>query len=142
LFLRFLNPGQSFSTAKTQLKAKKKMLDKNEAIPKSESRSQPIPYWRMILDRAVLQPQTLEHQYRGNGTKDDPYVVEWLPGDSRNPFNFSMAKKIFITIVMAMTSLSVSFSSSAYLSPAVLIAQDLRTTEEVCRSSSQFTQNR
>ena len=37
----------------------------------------------------------------------------------------------FITVVMALTSLSVAFSSSAYLTPAALVAKDLRTSEEV-----------
>lgn len=98
----------------------------------SIARTAKIPYWRMIVDQSAFPQATLlEHRYRGNGMTNDPYVVEWLSGDSRNPLNFSMSRKVFITVVMALTSLSVSFSSSAYLSPAALIAEDFNTSQEV-----------
>jgi len=90
-----------------------------------------ISYWDLLLDQAVLPQSILEHRYRGDGTGESPYVVEWLPSDPRNPFGFSMARKVFITLVIALASLSVSFSSSAYLTPAALIAEDFETTTEV-----------
>ncbi|KAI1419991.1 MFS general substrate transporter [Xylaria sp. FL1777] len=100
-------------------------------VQSNEQRMEKIPHWHLIINQAVLSKSILDHKYRGTGTEEDPYVVEWLPRDPRNPFGFSMGKKVFITIVMALSSLSVSFSSSAYLSPAALIAQDLKTTQEV-----------
>ncbi|KAI0401428.1 MFS general substrate transporter [Xylaria palmicola] len=90
-----------------------------------------IPYWHLLFDQAVLPKSILDHQYRGGGTEESPYVVEWLSGDPRNPFGFPMTRKVFITLVMALASLSVSFSSSAYLTPAALIAKDFETTQEV-----------
>ncbi|KAI1356410.1 MFS general substrate transporter [Xylaria sp. FL0043] len=90
-----------------------------------------IPYWDLLLNQAALPRSVLDHKHRGDGTRESPYVIEWLPGDPRNPFGFSMARKVFITLVVALASLSVSFSSSAYLTPATLIAKDFQTTQEV-----------
>jgi hypothetical protein len=90
-----------------------------------------ISHWHLLLDQVVLPQSILDHRYRGDGTGESPYVVEWLPSDPRNPFGFSMARKVFITLVIALASLSVSFSSSAYLTPAALIAEHFETTTEV-----------
>lgn len=37
-------------------------------------------------------------KYRGRGTPEDPFVVDWDLGDPENPFNWSVARKWLITL--------------------------------------------
>ncbi|KAG6853697.1 hypothetical protein C0991_002232 [Blastosporella zonata] len=36
--------------------------------------------------------------YPGEGTSDSPYIVDWVPDDAENPYNWSKAKKWVITM--------------------------------------------
>lgn len=38
-------------------------------------------------------------QYKGSGTEDDPYVVQWLPDDNENPLNYSAGFKWAMTFL-------------------------------------------
>lgn len=58
--------------------------------------------------------EILNHNYAGSGTKDDPYMVEWLPKDHENPQTWSSAYKWALTMQVAIATLSVSLASSAY----------------------------
>ena len=73
-----------------------------------------IPYWRMIFDRKVVTDEIIKFPYDGSGTKDDPYVVSWIPGDPRNPMNFSSLTKWWLTGIIAVITLAASVASSAY----------------------------
>jgi hypothetical protein len=68
----------------------------------------------------------MNHPYRGSGTIEDPYVVEWIPNDRRNPMDWPQWKKWVITMTMAFATLAVSLVSSAYTGGVKQIA------EEVC----------
>lgn len=73
-----------------------------------------VSHWRLVKDHAVITPAVLDHRYQGSGTAQDPYLVEFIPHDPRNPMGFSPLKKWAITIVMAIATLAVAFASSAY----------------------------
>lgn len=92
-----------------------------------------IPYWRLITDNGYVDNTIATHECSGDGTEESPYLVEWLPGDARNPLNWSMSRKVAITLVVALSSLSVAFCSSAYLSPASQL-EDEFDTDIVVRS--------
>jgi hypothetical protein len=68
--------------------------------------------WRIIRDKAWVTPEVLEHRLLGSGTDADPYLVTWLPGDIRNPMNFSPRRKWTLAWIGALTVFGVSFSSS------------------------------
>ncbi|KIS71591.1 putative mfs-multidrug-resistance transporter [Mycosarcoma maydis] len=56
----------------------------------------------------------LAHRYSGSGTKQDPYLVEWLPNDAEDPQMWSSLYKWLQTIQVAIATLSVALASSAY----------------------------
>ncbi|KAH8926148.1 MFS general substrate transporter, partial [Atractiella rhizophila] len=54
--------------------------------------------------------------YPGLGTKASPYVVSFAPNDpqKQNPLEFSTAKKYTITMMTALATLCIAYSSSAF----------------------------
>lgn len=79
---------------------------------------------------SLVTPEVQNHRYAGSGTEDDPYVVEFLPDDPRNPMGFSTIKKWTITLLVAFVTLAVAFVSSAYSGGIVEIVKDFNTSEE------------
>ncbi|KAI5917206.1 major facilitator superfamily transporter [Camillea tinctor] len=73
-----------------------------------------LTYFQRQFDHAGVTPAVLEWRYRGKGTEEDPYVVDFLPGDPKNPMAFPTWKKWFITILQAIAVLAVAFVSTAY----------------------------
>lgn len=69
--------------------------------------------------------------YQGNGTVDDPFVVEWLPQDPQNPMNFSSLKKWFITSIVTLSVLAITLTSSAYSGSASVLLVEFDTSREL-----------
>lgn len=89
-------------------------------------RQAPASHWSLVTDQTHITPEVMNHPYRGSGTVEDPYVVEWIPNDRRNPMDWPQWKKWVITMTMALATLAVSLVSSAYTGGVKQIA------EEVC----------
>jgi hypothetical protein len=79
-----------------------------------ESGRDGISHWKLILDQGIVTHEVANYDYEGSGTEDDPYVVEWMEKDSRNPMTWSQTRKWVSCICMAFAVLVVSFCSSAY----------------------------
>ncbi|GAB1198184.1 hypothetical protein APSETT444_007493 [Aspergillus pseudonomiae] len=94
-------------------------------------RPQGIPYWRLLTDQGVVTPEIIDHPYRGSGTDDDPYIVEWIPNDPRNPMLLNKSLKWAYTITVAFATFGVSLSSSAYAGSIQEIIKDFGISEEV-----------
>lgn len=77
-------------------------------------KTQKVPHWRLVWDQTLVTDAVLHHQYKGSGTEEDPYVVEYIPNDPRNPMEFSQTKKWFIVLTVAIATLAVAFVSSAF----------------------------
>ena len=45
-------------------------------------------HWHLVASHSLISPAVLNHDYVGSGTEDDPYRVEFLPEDPRDPMNF------------------------------------------------------
>ena len=86
---------------------------------------------KVVASHAFVTPRVLDYDYAGSGTDDDPFVVEFIPNDPRDPMNFSMFKKWAITLLVAFATLAVSFVSSAYSGSVREILEDLHSSEEV-----------
>ncbi|KAF4477225.1 multidrug resistance [Fusarium agapanthi] len=69
-------------------------------------------HFNPIIDQVGLTDAVLNHGYPGHGTEDSPYLVEFLPNDSRNALNFSRSKRWLITILQAIATLAVTFANS------------------------------
>lgn len=73
-----------------------------------------IPWTKQILDQGVVNDDIVNAYYEGAGTNEDPYIVQWLDDDPRNPMNYPTMVKWAITMLVAVATLAVAFVSSAY----------------------------
>ncbi|KAM5347640.1 hypothetical protein ACJ41O_007464 [Fusarium nematophilum] len=100
--------------------------------PTSESQQiDKVPHWRLILDQAGVTRSIAEYAYSGDGTDESPFVVEFLPCDLRNPLEFSRLKKWTITLLQAIATLAVTFSSSAYSGGVAEVVRYFDVSREV-----------
>jgi hypothetical protein len=79
-----------------------------------ESGREGISHWKMITDQGVVTKEIINYDYEGEGTEEDPYVVEWIDNDPRNPMTWPKTKKWVMAIAVANSVLVVSFCSSAF----------------------------
>ncbi|KAF2862741.1 MFS general substrate transporter [Piedraia hortae CBS 480.64] len=94
-------------------------------------RSTRIPLWKQVFDVEGITPEVQNHKYPGSGTQEDPYVVNWIPNDPRNPMLYSNKTKWFLTALVAMATLAVAFVSSAYGGGGVGIITDFHVSQIV-----------
>lgn len=88
-----------------------------------------------------------EKAYKGAGTEDDPYVVDWLEGERENPYNWSRSRKWVLTYLVrvflnifpihsplisqtAFSVLCIAFSSSSYSGGIGHVMHDLHCSQE------------
>ena len=88
-------------------------------------------HWRVVASHSLVTEAVLNHRYHGAGTEDDPYVVDFIPHDPRNPMGFSMIKKWAITLLVAFATLAVAFVSSAYTGGIEQVIEQFGCSEEV-----------
>jgi hypothetical protein len=75
--------------------------------------------------------QVYGHQYRGEGTLDKPYIVDWLPNDFENPQTWSEKYKWMLTILVSAATLAISFCSSAYVGAFPGLMEEFDASVEV-----------
>lgn len=110
------------------------MEKENEAGRNSqdvESGREGISHWKMIMDQGVTTKEIEEWDYEGEGTEDDPYVVEWIENDPRNPMTWAKTKKWIMTIAVANSVLVVSFCSSAFSGGIQQIMMEFSVSQEI-----------
>lgn len=90
-----------------------------------------IPFWRLVLNPGAITQEVADHPYAGAGTEEDPYVVDWMPKDFRNPLELKTSMKWFITMIAALETLVVALVSSAYTGGLIQIRQEFGATNEV-----------
>ena len=64
-----------------------------------------ISHFKRVFDQSIVNDSIINAQYDGSGTEEDPYVVVWLDDDPVNPMNYPVAKKWFITMLVAIATL-------------------------------------
>ncbi|KAI0378743.1 polyamine transporter 1 [Hypomontagnella monticulosa] len=92
---------------------------------------QELSYYKRQFDQAGVTQAVLEYKYRGSGTNDDPFIVDFLPGDPKNPMEFPQWKKWGITVLQAIAVLAVTFVSTAYSGGIGAIIEDFKCGEEI-----------
>ncbi|KIW19091.1 hypothetical protein PV08_03383 [Exophiala spinifera] len=90
-----------------------------------------VPHWRLVASQTLITDAVANYPYPGSGTEDDPFVVQFIPNDPRNPMEFSQVKKWFITITVAIATLAVAFVSSGYSGGADEVIRGFGVSEEV-----------
>ncbi|XDG00462.1 hypothetical protein ABKA04_000077 [Annulohypoxylon sp. FPYF3050] len=97
----------------------------------SQKPSNHLPYWKRQFQLDGVSPAVLAHTYRGEGTAEEPYIVDFLPDDPKNPMKFSKTRKWCITAMQAIAVLAVTFASTAYTGGISEVIKDFKISEEV-----------
>jgi hypothetical protein len=73
-------------------------------------------HWELVFDQTHVTPAVLKHKYHGSGTEDNPFIVEYIPHDRRNPYEFPRWKKWMITLLSAFVRLylPVSYQEASF----------------------------
>jgi len=90
---------------------------------------QSVSWFRLVYDQALITPEVQNWQYAGSGTEEDPYVVEWIPNDPRNPMKWADWKKWCLVGLVSIATLAVAFVSSAYTGGLSEVIQQFHTSE-------------
>lgn len=98
---------------------------------KGVNSSERMPHYRLVLSQTLLTDDIVQHDYSGSGTASDPYIVDSIPDDARNPMNMAKSMKWTITVIMALGTLSVTFSFTAFSGALLQIREDLHTSLEL-----------
>jgi MFS family permease len=106
-----------------------------KAIPGKAKR---VPHWRLVVSQSLVTEEVLNYPYKGAGTPEDPYVVEFIPFDPRNPMEWPDWKKWCITLAVAFATLVVSFDASAYSASIPQIMEHFHCGEEVAIMGTSF----
>ena len=106
-------------------------LNNEKHDPEDHTLPARIPHWRMVFDPGHCTPTVQHHSYQGEGTSESPFIVSWLDSDPRNPYNWPITKKAFITCCIAASSLAASLSSSAYTGSTDQVRQHFHVGTEV-----------
>jgi len=56
----------------------------------------------------------MNHKYSGQGSEDDPFLVEWLDSDPRNPMLFSNGQKWLYVAIESIATFAVAITTSVY----------------------------
>lgn len=92
---------------------------------------QKVSHWRLVASQTLITDEVLNHSYKGSGTDEDPYVVEFIPGDPRNPMGWSQWKKWALTVTVAIATLAVAFVSTAYTASMPQVMEEFGCSQEV-----------
>ncbi|EUC26707.1 hypothetical protein COCCADRAFT_42284 [Bipolaris zeicola 26-R-13] len=90
-----------------------------------------ISHWHLLLDQGVVIKEIARWDYEGSGTTDNPYIVEWIKNDPRNPMEWSGLRKWIYCTIMGIATLAISLSSSAYGGGIEQIQRDFHVSNEV-----------
>jgi len=105
--------------------------EKQHQQQEHHGKKEKVPHWRLVWSQTLISDAVRNHKYKGSGTEDDPYVVEFIPNDPRNPMEFSNFKKWAIVGTVAFATLAVAFVSSAYSGSVAQIIQEFKISQEV-----------
>lgn len=75
--------------------------------------------------------QILNHKYQGQGTEENPYLVDWLSDDPEDPQQWGSTYKWFTIAVASFATLAVALSSSAYSGGVKSLAEEFGTSSEL-----------
>lgn len=73
-----------------------------------------LSYLNLVADKARVTQAVYDHQYEGSGTEEDPFVVVWIENDVGNPMLMKTRTKWLMSMVVAISTLSTAFASSAF----------------------------
>ncbi|KAK2685551.1 hypothetical protein QWA68_015416 [Fusarium oxysporum] len=96
-----------------------------------ESGRESISHWKMITNQGVVTKEIVHWNYEGSGTEYDPYVVEWIKDDPRNPTQWTQTKKWLQVMAVSNSIFVVTFCASAFAGGIQQIVMEFSVSEEV-----------
>jgi hypothetical protein len=99
--------------------------------PDSHISSKRFPYLALMWHHGHVDECIRNHKYSGQGTVEDPFVVEWLENDPRNPMLFNDALKWLWTMLCAFSTFAVAFTTSAYTAAPNEVLKEFQVSHEV-----------
>lgn len=89
----------------------------------SSSEDVATSHWALVSSQSLVTDRVEKSVYAGAGTKCDPFLVEWIPDDPRDPWLFSELRKWSIVLLVAVAGHSIMLSSTVYTSsiPQVML---------------------
>jgi MFS family permease len=103
-----------------------------QAVPDSQTRPS---HFQLVFSQTLTTPAVLDYTYSGSGTISDPYLVDWLPNDPKNPHSIVPRMKWLITLIMAFGTLSVTLSSSVVSATLPQIEEAFSVSPELAIAS-------
>ncbi|KAF2491344.1 MFS general substrate transporter [Lophium mytilinum] len=93
--------------------------------------SRRLSWIRSLLLRTRLDDDVCNRNYAGNGTHDDPYIIDYLHNDRQDAMNFSKGRKWAIAVLQSLSTFAVTFASSVYVSGIEGVVQRFEVSKEV-----------
>ena len=103
----------------------------NDVPQRVKDSSRGMSWIRSLLLRKRLDDDVCNQNYAGNGTDDDPYIVDYLHNDRQDAMSFSKGRKWTIALTQAMSFFAVTFASSVYASAISQVMQRFHVVEEI-----------
>ncbi|KAL1854842.1 hypothetical protein VTK73DRAFT_8687 [Phialemonium thermophilum] len=101
------------------------------ALSPSRRRAQYCPLPVSLLLGARLDGNVCNENYRGNGTVDNPYLVDFLHDDRQDAMTFTQGRKWTIAILQSLSTFAVTFASSVYVSGIEGVTRHFDVSREV-----------
>ncbi|KAG8166042.1 hypothetical protein KVR01_004594 [Diaporthe batatas] len=89
-----------------------------------------VSHWRLVREPALVTREIVTHDWKGEGTADDPYLIDFIPNDPRNPINIPTGMRWLVAALNAFATLAMTFASSAYTSSVANLQQELGVSNE------------
>ncbi|KAJ5281481.1 Major facilitator superfamily domain general substrate transporter [Penicillium angulare] len=102
------------------------MSTTGKSIPSSQ-----LSLYQLVLSQDTIADNVLHHHWEGAGTEEDPYLVDWLSVDVRDPHQMQTWLKWSIRTLQAASFLSITFASSALSAANPQIQEKFGASEEL-----------
>jgi hypothetical protein len=100
-----ITPSLSISWVENSVIDLPKEISETGEVEAQNTTQEKAAHWELVFDQTHVTPAVLNHKYHGNGTEDNPFIVEYIPHDRRNPYEFPQWKKWMITLLLAFVRL-------------------------------------
>ena len=83
-----ITPSQSISWVENSVIDLPKDLSETRDAEAQNTTQEEATHWELVFDQTHVTPAVLNHKYHGSGTEDNPFIVEYIAHDRRNPYEF------------------------------------------------------
>ncbi|KAF5672304.1 putative mfs-multidrug-resistance transporter [Fusarium heterosporum] len=101
------------------------------ATQKSQPNGISQPTWQALSQHDKFIETLLDQKYLGNGTRESPYLINFIPDDPQNAMLFPRWKKWAFTTLQALATLAMTFASSAYSGGIKQVMHSFNISQEV-----------